>query len=83
MKYYSIDFKLSPCNEAFCDVLSGEIAALGFESYEYGEDGIVGYIPCNLFDKNELDNTLADLFCTAVCQHPGQFRYVTCVLLDI
>lgn len=59
MKYYSIDFKLSPCNEAFCDVLSGEIAALGFESYEYGEDGIVGYIPCNLFDKDELDNTLA------------------------
>ena len=59
MKYYSIDFKLSPCNEALCDVLSGEIAALGFESYEYGEDGIVGYIPCNLFDKDELDNTLA------------------------
>lgn len=59
MKYYSVDFKLSPCNEAYCDVLSAEIAMLGFESYEYGADGVTGYIPCHLFSSEELDCTLA------------------------
>ena len=59
MKYYSIKFRMTPCNEAFCDVLSAEIAELGFESFEYLPDGIVGYVPCTLFNQEELDSALA------------------------
>ena len=59
MKYYSIEFRMTPCNEAFCDVLSAEIAELGFESFEYLPNGIVGYVPCNLFNQEKLDSALA------------------------
>ena len=60
MKYYSVEFRLSPCNEAYCDVLFAEIAALGFESYEYNQEGIVGYIPCNNFNGDELNKILSE-----------------------
>ncbi len=58
MKYYNVRFGVCPFDEAFCDILSEEIAPLGFESFEYLPQGMSGYIPCHLLDCKALDQRL-------------------------
>ena len=59
MRYYCVTFNIEPFNEALADVLSGEIAAIGFDSFAYTENGVQGFIPCSLLDTDKVDLCLA------------------------
>lgn len=59
MRYYCVNFQITPCEEAFADVLSATIAALGFDSFAYTETGLQAYIPCTMLDTDKIDLCLA------------------------
>ena len=63
MKYYEVEFNIAGNDDTLQDArdivvaLAGET---GFESFEDSENGIKGYIQMELFDRQTLDNVLAD-----------------------
>ena len=63
MKYYEVEFNIAGNDDTLQDArdivvaLAGET---GFESFEDSENGIKGYIQMKLFDRQTLDNVLAD-----------------------
>lgn len=61
MNYYELSFKYnSPIDrETINDVLAGELANIGFESFSEGEEGLLGYAPENLYNKTQVDQLLA------------------------
>ena len=59
MRYYCVTFHIEPFSEALADVLSEEIAAIGFDSFAYTDKGVQGFIPCTLLDTDKVDLCLA------------------------
>lgn len=51
MNYIEIKFQLKPHEEYIYDLLAEYTARLGFESFEMMDDGMLAYIPENLFDE--------------------------------
>lgn len=60
MKYLEVKFICTPNNEVINSILSATIAEIGFESFVEDETGTTAYIQESLFDKGQLDETLAD-----------------------
>lgn len=61
MKYYEVDFKISTAKETMQDardLLASGAGEVGFETFEDTENGIMGYIQTDCFDKDELDRTI-------------------------
>ena len=63
MKYYAIHFHID-CDEMLrqtCrELLADSAGEVGFESFEDADDGLMGYVPCNLLDEEALKQQLAD-----------------------
>ena len=59
MKYYEVDFTITPCTEASADVLSALTADCGFEAFENTGHGIRGWVQQPIFHKEELDAVIA------------------------
>ncbi len=60
MKYFEVDFKISPYSMDMSDVLAALIAeSAGFESFEYTDYGIKGYVQIVNFNRNLLNETIA------------------------
>ncbi|MBR2260621.1 MAG: 50S ribosomal protein L11 methyltransferase [Paludibacteraceae bacterium] len=60
MKYLEITFDI-PSKEIYIkDILSAELADLGFESFSDEADPFIGYIPQNSFDETKLADLLAN-----------------------
>lgn len=59
MKYYEVDFNITPCTEASADVLSAMVAECGFEAFENTAHGIRGWVQQTLLHKEELDTVIA------------------------
>ena len=59
MKYYEVDFTLTPCTEASADVLVAMIAECGFEAFENTPHGVTGWVQQPLFRQDELDTVIA------------------------
>ena len=59
MKYYEVDFNITPCTEASADVLSAMVAECGFEAFENTAHGIRGWVQQTLFRKEGLDTVIA------------------------
>ena len=54
MKYFEIDFTLTPCSEDAQDVLSALAGEAGCESFEQTADGLKAYIQQSLYDEDAL-----------------------------
>lgn len=60
MTYIEVEFVCIPNNEVVNSILSATIAEIGFESFVESESGTTAYIQKTQFDKNALDQILAD-----------------------
>ena len=56
MKYFEVDFQLSPLSQDACDILAALTADAGFESFEETQHGIRGYVQQPLLDRQALED---------------------------
>ncbi len=64
MKYLEAVFTFSGDASLFevaCDLVASAAGEAGFESFEQSADGLKGYVQDQLFDRDALNDTLADL----------------------
>ncbi len=59
MKYFEVDFRLSPCSQDARDIMAALAAEAGFETFEETTDGLRGYVQQQLFDQSMLDSLIA------------------------
>ena len=62
MKYFEVKCKLQPFSEAATDVLSAELAEIGFESFSVTEDCLLAYIQQSEWDEDKMLQVVQD-FC--------------------
>lgn len=60
MKYYEVEFTISPYSEDASDILAAMAGEAGFETFEETKTGLMGYVQQSLFDKQTLDDALMD-----------------------
>ena len=60
MKYYEVEFTLSPISADACDLLAALAGEAGFETFEETETGLKGYVQQTLFDEETLKTALED-----------------------
>ncbi len=60
MKYFEVDFQLSPCSQDARDITAALAGEAGFETFEETETGVRGYVQQTLFDRPMLDGIIAD-----------------------
>lgn len=60
MKYFEVDFTISPYSADASDVLAAMAGEAGFETFEETETGLKGYVQQSLFDASELKTALED-----------------------
>lgn len=54
MKYYEVDFTMTPCSQDAQDILSALAGEAGFETFEETATGLKGYVQQALFDEETL-----------------------------
>ena len=54
MKYYEVDFTMTPCSQDAQDILSALAGEAGFETFEETPTGLKGYVQQALFDEAAL-----------------------------
>ena len=54
MKYYEVDFTMTPCMQDAQDILSALAGEAGFETFEETETGLKAYVQQALFDEEAL-----------------------------
>ena len=54
MKYYEVDFNMTPCTQDAQDILSALAGEAGFETFEETATGLKGYVQQALFDEDAL-----------------------------
>ena len=60
MKYFEVDFTISPYSADASDVLAAMAGEAGFETFEETETGLKGYVQQSLFDVSALKTALED-----------------------
>ena len=60
MKYFEVDFTISPYSVDASDVLAAMAGEAGFETFEETETGLKGYVQQSLFDVSALKAALED-----------------------
>lgn len=60
MKYYEVDFQLSPASGDACDLLAALAGEAGFESFDTTDNGLRGYVQQQLFNPGLLDAVLSE-----------------------
>lgn len=60
MKYFEVDFQLSPLSQDACDILAALTADAGFETFEETQHGIRGYVQQPLLDRQALEDIVND-----------------------
>ena len=58
MKYYEVDFTISPCSQDAQDILSAMTGEAGFETFEETATGLKGYVQQALFDEDALHGAI-------------------------
>ena len=58
MKYYEVDFTMTPCSQDAQDILSALAGEAGFETFEETATGLKGYVQQVLFDEEALQAVL-------------------------
>ncbi len=60
MKYFEVNFTISPYSTDAGDVLAAMAGEAGFETFEETETGLKGYVQQQLFDETALKSSLED-----------------------
>ena len=60
MKYYEVEFTLTPNDNDACDLLAALAGEAGFETFEETENGLKGYVQQSLFSEEALKETVTD-----------------------
>ena len=60
MKYYEVEFTISPFSSDAADLLAALAGETGFETFEETETGLLGYVHQTLFDADALDSVISD-----------------------
>ena len=60
MKYFEVEFTLTPNNDDARDLLAALAGEEGFETFEEKETGLKGYVQQTLFDEDALKTVLED-----------------------
>ena len=60
MKYYEVEFTISPFSSDAADLLAALAGETGFETFEETETGLLGYVQQTLFDADALDSVISD-----------------------
>ena len=60
MKYYEVEFTITPLSGDACDILAAMAGEAGFETFEETESGLKGYVQQSLFDEEALKAVLED-----------------------
>ena len=60
MKYFEVEFTITPCSQVAQDLLSALAGEAGFETFEETADGLKGYVQQTLFDESVLSSALED-----------------------
>ena len=58
MKYFEVEFTITPCSQVAQDLLSALAGEAGFETFEETADGLKGYVQQTLFDEAVLSSAL-------------------------
>ena len=58
MKYFEVEFTLTPCSQVAQDLLSALAGEAGFETFEETETGLTGYVQQSLLDVSALQQTI-------------------------
>lgn len=58
MKYFEVEFTLTPCSQVAQDLLSALAGEVGFETFEETASGLTGYVQQSLFDESALRQML-------------------------
>ena len=56
MTYTAINFTITPFSEDIADALIAEISKLGYDGFQYNENGFTAYIPSSSYNEKALDN---------------------------
>ncbi len=60
MKYFEVEFTISPYSADACDLLAALAGDAGFETFEETETGLLGYVQQSLFSESALQESIAD-----------------------
>ena len=60
MKYFEVEFRISPYSDDASDLLAALAGEAGFETFESVADGLKGYVQQSLFDEQVLKESLSD-----------------------
>ena len=60
MKYFEVDFTLTPNNSDARDLLAALAGEAGFETFEETDTGLIGYVQQSIFSKEVLEEVLTD-----------------------
>lgn len=60
MKYVEVSFICQPNNSIITDILSANLADIGFESFVNSDNGVLGYISETSFDENTIQSTIKE-----------------------
>ena len=60
MKYYEVEFTISPFSSDAADLLCALAGDAGFETFEETQTGVKGYVQQSLFSEEDLQTAMAD-----------------------
>lgn len=60
MQYIQVQFSSVPCTEIIRDILSAQLADVGFETFVPLEEGLEAYVPAPLFTAGMIDELLSN-----------------------
>ena len=60
MKYYEVEFTISPFSSDAADLICALAGDAGFETFEETETGVKGYVQQSLFSEEDLQTAMAD-----------------------
>ena len=67
MKYFEVKCTLRPFSEMAADLLSAELAEIGFESFSQTEDGLLAYIQQDVWDEQSMQQVVQNFCLPDVC----------------
>ena len=60
MKYFEVEFTISPYSADACDLLAALAGDAGFETFEETETGLLGYVQQSIFSEAALQESIVD-----------------------
>lgn len=59
MKYFEVNFSITPATEDYSDILSSMLAEVGFEAFETVPDGLVAWIQQSQYSAEDVDSVIS------------------------